>query len=160
MASEAAPSNAQVIELLGKIADLLELEGAQFFRVRAYREATDTIRGLDEPLAALVARGAKLTDLPGIGKELAAKLTEFVTTGKLAYLDQLAEKTPLGLLSVLRVPGLGAKRVRLLYDSLGVTSLEELEEAARNQKLRELPGLGAKIESDILRRLERLRAPD
>ncbi len=146
--------NADIADALTKIADLLELEGANPFRVRAYRRAARTIHDLPHSVAAMVAAGEDLTVLPGIGKELAAKLAEIVETGHLSFLDRLAKRVPESLADLMHVPGLGAKRVALLHERLGVRTREDLLEAIRAGRLRELPGFGAKSEQRILEALQ------
>ena len=106
--------NPDIARLFDEVADLLEIQDANPFRVRAYRNAARTIRDFPEPIADLVQAGAKdLTDIPGIGEDLAEKITDIVTTGELPLRKELASKLPAGLLDLLRIPGLGPKRVKL-----------------------------------------------
>ena len=108
--------NPDIARLFDEVADLLEIQDANPFRVRAYRNAARTIRDFPEPVADLVRTGTKdLTDIAGIGDDLAEKITAIVTTGELPLRKQLASKLPVGLLDLLRIPGLGPKRVKLLY---------------------------------------------
>lgn len=147
--------NADIASAFAMIADLLEVEGANVFRVRAYRNAARTVDALGQDLAALVESGEDLTQLQGIGKDLAAKIEEMVATGKMEALEKLQKKLPADITRMLRLPGLGPKRVKTLYQDLQVKTLAQLEKAAREGLIRELPGLGAKMESQILEAVAR-----
>jgi len=142
--------NADIARVLTDVADLLEIQGANPFRIRAYRNAVHTILDETTPLRARVAAGEKLTALPGIGKDLAGSIAELVTTGKLAQLDELAKEFPLTLIELTRLPGLGPKKARKLWEDLGVTNVAELETAVRAGKLLTLSGFGAKSATRIL----------
>ncbi len=146
----------QVAAALEEIATLLELTGGNMFQLRAYTNAARLIESLDEDLGALVASGA-LRELKGIGPALADKITTLVTTGGLPYLDDLRAQVPAGLLDVMRVPGLGPKKAKLLHEQAGVESLETLEAAVREGRLKGLSGFGPKTEANILAGIERLR---
>jgi len=146
--------NSDVSDIFNKMADLLEIEGANPFRVRAYRNASRSVSSLSRSVSDMLESGEDLTDLPGIGKDLAGKIKEIVETGSLALFEELEGKTPSGLSQLMKVEGLGPKRVRALNRNLGVTSLKELEEAARKGKVRELDGFGEKTEQKILEELE------
>ena len=146
--------NAEVARIFREVADLLEVEGANPFRVRAYRTAARTVESLPGPVDALVrADGHRLTELPGIGEDLAGKIAEVVRTGTLGMLRELRREAPRGATELMRVPGLGPKRAAALCDALGVRSLAGLERAARAHHVRELPGFGARTEERILREL-------
>ena len=140
----AAPRNDEIAGLFDEIADLLEIEGANPFRIRAYRQAARTLRGLERPAADLLAQGKDLTELSGIGADLAGKIAEVVVTGHVAMLDRLHGELPAGLVELLRVPGIGPKRAKLLHDKLGIASMAGLQRAAAAGKLEGLPGFGAK----------------
>jgi len=142
--------NEDVAIIFDEMADLLEIEDANPFRVRAYRNAARSVRSLGRELAEMVAEGEDLTQLPGIGKDLAAKITEIVRTGKAHALEKLHRKLPPTLEDLLHIPGLGPKRVRLMYDELGIETLEQLARAAEAGRLRSLPGFGARTEQRIL----------
>lgn len=142
--------NAEVAALFQQIADLLEIENANPFRVRAYRNAARELEALGVPVAELLANGEDLTELPGIGKDLAAKIGEIVETGKCRLLTKLQRATPPSVAEMLQVPGLGPKRVRTLYHELDVNTVEQLARAARDGRVRELHGFGAKTEQRIL----------
>ncbi len=142
--------NEDIALIFDEMADLLEIEEANPFRVRAYRNAARTIRGLGRELGEMLTAGEDLTRLPGIGKDLAAKIEEILTTGHAKALDNLHKEVPASLEALLKIPGLGPKRVKLLYKELNIKTLKQLERAARNGKLSALPGFGAKTEQRIL----------
>jgi DNA polymerase (family X) len=146
--------NAEVARLLREVADLLELEGANPFRVRAYQAAARTVEELPQPVGELIGAGKQLSDLPGIGEDLAGKIEEIARTGGLSAHRQLLRKVPKGLTDIMRVRGLGPKRARALYDALKIRSLAQLERSARAGKIHELPGFGAKTEANILHELD------
>lgn len=142
--------NPDIARLFDEVADLLEIQDANPFRVRAYRNAARTIRDFSEPLADLVHDGTKpLTEIPGIGDDLAEKITEIVTTGELSLHKQLAKKLPSGLLDLLRIPGLGPKRVKLLHKKLRVKSAADLAKALDAGKVQKLKGFGPKMEEKL-----------
>lgn len=147
--------NAEIARILNQLADLLEIEAANQFRVRAYREAADTIGSLSRSVADMVAQGEDLSKIRGIGADMAGKIVEIVQTGKLAQLEQARQRTPLALADMLSISGLGPKRVKTLHAELGITNLEELQEAARQGRIRQLRGFGKKLEQEILASLER-----
>ena len=142
--------NPDIARLFDEVADLLEIQDANPFRVRAYRNAARTIRDFPEPIADLVRAGTKdLTDIAGIGDDLAEKITDIVTTGELPLRKQLASKLPAGLLDLLRISGLGPKRVKLLYKKLKVKSAADLAKALEAGKIQKLKGFGPKMEEKI-----------
>jgi DNA polymerase (family X) len=149
--------NSDVEAIFNRVADLLEIEGANPFRVRAYRNAARTIGGLSRSVADMVQASEDLSELPGIGEDLAGKIDEIVKTGGLEQLQEIEDRTPPGLAELLQVSGLGPKRVQTLREELDVTSLEELERAAQEGRIRQLYGFGEKIETGILEDLERVR---
>lgn len=148
--------NLEIARIFNAIADMLEIKGDNPFRVRAYRRAAENIEGLAEDVAILVERES-LEQIPGIGKDLAAKIHEFVTTGTLREYDKLKGEVPPGVVELLHIPGVGPKTAKLLYDEKGIDSTEKLEAAARAGELRGLPGIKAKTEENILRGIEMLR---
>jgi DNA polymerase (family 10) len=148
--------NADISELFKKTADFLEIEGSNPFRVRAYRHAARTIAGLARTVTVLIAEDPDLTRLNGIGKELDEKIKEIVRTGKLGKLEELEERVPHGLHRVLNIPGLGPRKVKALYDNLGIENIEDLKKAARRGDIRDLEGFGLKSEDRILKELGRL----
>ena len=143
-------NNEDVAAIFEEFADLLGVQGANPFRVRAYRNAARTVLGLSEELSTLVERGEDLTELPGIGAELSAKIVEILKTGTARSLAKLHREVPHALQDLLRLPGLGPKRVGILYRELGVKSLSGLEKAIRGGRVRDLPGFGARMEEQIL----------
>jgi DNA polymerase (family X) len=146
--------NEEIAHVFDEIADLLEIEEANPFRVRAYRNAARTLRGLGREVAELLADGEDITLLPGIGKDLAAKIQEMLETGKVRALDELHKEVPMSVEALLQIPGLGPKRVKALYHSLGIKSVKQLEQAVRAGKVRSLPGFGVGIEHNILAVIE------
>lgn len=148
--------NLTVAEALYEIADLLEFTGGDPFKVRAYRRAAEALGLLPEQVADLVREG-RLTRVPGVGKAIAAKVAEMVETGRIGYLEELRQAVPPGVLDLTRVPGLGARTAMLLYRRLGIDSLEALELAAREGKLRDLPGFGPRKEAALLQAAAQVR---
>ena len=147
--------NAEIADRFEQIADLLELEGANSFRIRAYRNAARFVRGHPRSLAELVDEGADLAELPGIGQDLAGKIATLVRTGRLPLLEQLTARVPAPLVAMTRIEGLGPKRAKALYRALRIRSLEDLARAARSGRIRELPGFGARTEQLIAQRAAR-----
>ncbi len=152
-------TNAQIAEILEQMADLLDISGANSFRIRSYRQAAESVGSWAEEIAEIYAdRGIEgLQDIPDIGKSLAEKLEELLTTGQISQHQELLAQFPEGILELLKVPGLGPRTVALVWSELAIADVDELEEAARNQQLRKLPGLGAKSEEKILASIERYR---
>jgi DNA polymerase (family 10) len=139
----------EVAAALEEIGTLLELQGESSFRCLAYHNAARTISQLETNLADVIAAG-KLDEIPGIGATLKEKITSLATTGKLPYLEDLRKKTPPGLLKILRIPGLGPKKVKAMYDQLGIDDLDKLKEACEAGKVAELKGFGDKTQQKIL----------
>ncbi len=146
----------QVAAVLEEIAVLLELKGENPFKTRAYSNAARTLETLAEPLEKLIAE-QRLGEIKGIGDALQKKITELVTTGKLAYYEDLKAATPPGLLAMLEIPGLGPKKIKALHDQLGIESVENLEAACRDGRVAELKGFGAKTATNILDGIQRRR---
>ena len=146
--------NAEIDELFNRYADLLEIQDANPFRVRAYRNAARVVSGSARSMAELLAEGRGLDELPGIGKELAAKIETIVRSGALPQLEQLQRRVPRTLSDLMGLPGLGPKRVKLLYRELNIRSVEDLQRAARSGELEKLPGFGAKTITRILTGIE------
>ena len=143
-------TNAEIAAVLGELADLLEFQGANPFRVRAYRQAARTVEACPEPLAERHGDPARpLTDLPGIGDDLAGKIGQLLDSGRIDLLEQLRAELPSTVLDLLRVPGLGPKRASQLYKELGIATLDQLREACEAQRIRGLKGFGAKTEETI-----------
>ncbi len=148
------PRNADVAEQLELLADLLEIEGEAAFRVLAYRRAAQRVRDTGGPVAQLALDG-KAKELPGIGATIQDKIVQIVNTGEIEALSKRRKTIPPEVVDFLRIPGLGPKTVRKIWQELGVATLAELKSAARDQRLRTLPGLGAKVEENILKSVGR-----
>ena len=147
--------NAEIAAALRELGTLYELDGADRFRVGAYKDAAKVAADSPVSLEQLSAEG-RLTELPGFGKTLAVKVEALIETGSIPAADKLKETIPASLVEVTRVPGLGAKKIRRLYDELGVTDLESLRAAAEQQQIREMKGFGVKVEERVLAELETL----
>lgn len=145
--------NSDIAEKLNHLADLLEIEGQNAFRVRAYQNAARIIAELPKDLAVLLSEGADLNELPGIGPSIAEKVKELVNTGHLNALETLESKLPGHLADLLEVPNLGAKRVKLLHETLGINNLDDLNRAVKAHQLRKLPGFGPKMEEKLAQAL-------
>jgi len=146
--------NADIAAVFEEIADLLEIEGANPFRIRAYRNAARTLSELSQDARALLEKGDDLRQLPGIGDDLAAKIAEIVATGSCSLLQRLHKELPPAITELLHIPGLGPKRVKALYHDLDVQTVEQLYRAARDGRIRALPGFGEKTELNILQAVE------
>ncbi|MFP3895988.1 MAG: DNA polymerase/3'-5' exonuclease PolX [Anaerolineales bacterium] len=146
--------NSDIERIFSEVADLLEIEGANPYRVRAYRNAAQTMSTMSGNVVDMVAEGEDLTELPGIGEELAAKIEEIVKTGGLQQLEELHRRMPAELVDMLKIAGLGPKRVQTIYEELNVTSLDKLRHAAESEEIRKLHGLGEKTEQKIIEELE------
>jgi DNA polymerase (family X) len=151
-------TNAEIAAALDELGVLYELDGAVRYRVLAYGTAATAIRESPVSVAELSAAG-RATEIPGIGKTLAEKIAALLETGEIPAAVKLKAKFPPTLIEVTRVPGLGAKTARLLYDELGITSMEELKAAAEAEQIREVKGLGPKAEENVLASLQRLGEP-
>ncbi len=152
-----AVHNTDIAEIFSQVADLLEIDGANPFRVRAYRNAARTIASLPQTVADMVREEKDLTELPGIGKDLAQKIEEIVKTGTLSNLKELEAHIPPQLSRLMKMPGLGPKRVHLLHEKLGITTLEELKMVAEKGKISQLRGFGKKIEQMILEEMGQVK---
>lgn len=150
--------NADIAQLFDRYALLLEMQNANPFRVRAYQNAARTIENLPRDISQMLGEGADLAELPGIGKDLAQKIADIAAKGVFAPLEQIKKHLPAGLTDLADVPGLGPKRIKLLYRKLKIASIRELAAAARAGRLRRLSGFGPKIEQSILKAAEQHRA--
>jgi DNA polymerase (family X) len=144
-------TNHEIAQALAAIADHLEIRNENAFKVRAYRNGARSVREMTRPVAELVAAGADLTALPGIGKDLAKRITELVTTGRTERLEALEREMPGSVIGLMDLGGIGPKRARELFEVLGVTTLTDLEKAIEDGRLLEVPGFGEKT-ADRLRR--------
>ena len=153
--------NPDIAEIFDEIADYLEIDKDENpFRVRAYRNAARTVRGLGAELKDLVDQKEDLTKLPGIGKELAAKIVEILQTGSTHALKNLQDKIPAEVIQILKIPQLGPKRVRVLYHDLKIQSLKQLMQAAQEGRIKSLPGFGQKTEIQILEAVKAFSAKE
>lgn len=154
-------TNADIAAVFDHVADLLEFQGGNVFRVRAYRNAARTIGGMVESLVSVRADPARaLTDLEGIGVDLAGKIEALLDTGKLPLLAELEQQVPAVVFELMRVPGLGPKKVKLLVDELGIDSLDALEQACRDGRVQEVKGFGAKTQAAILDNIAFAKNPE
>ena len=146
--------NADIAAVFEEIADLLDIQQANPFRIRAYRNAARMVGAMGREVRAMLERGDDLTELPGIGDDLAAKMREIVATGSCRALQKLQAELPPAITELLHVPGLGPKRVRMLWHELEVQTPEQVARAARDGRIRDLPGFGARTEANILQAIE------
>jgi DNA polymerase (family 10) len=147
----------EIVRVLEEIGTLLELQGESPFKSRAYYTGARAIAGLDAAGLDELVRSGKLRTLKGIGSALAEKISELVTTGRLAYHETLRQQVPAGLLEMLTIPGMGPKKVRTIHEQLGLTTVGELEYACHENRLVDLPGFGRKTQDNILQGIERLK---
>src|SRR5918996_6053884 len=145
--------NAEIADAFDELGDLYELDGAVVYRVVAYRDAARAIRNSPQSVAEL-ARQGRVQELKGVGKTIAEKIDALLEGGTIPSADKLKQKFPAGLVEITRIPGLGPKKARKLFDELGISSLGELREAAEAQQLRGVPGFGAKAEENIITALD------
>jgi len=146
--------NQDIAAVFDEIADLLEIQGENPFRIRAYRNASRIVGDLGRELHEMVGQGDALTEIPGIGTDLAAKIKEIVETGNTTFLTKLRDQVPRGIPELLRLQGLGPKRVKALWKELKVESMADLKKVAGEGKIRGLAGFGPKMEENILKALE------
>lgn len=149
-------NNREIAALFDTVADMLAIRGDAVHRILAYRKAAESIRGLGRSLTEYAAEGS-LESIPNIGKTLAAKIEEMLAAGRLEFYERLSQEIPPSLVEMLRVEGLGPKKVKLVFDQLAIRDLAGLEAAARQGRLRDLPGMGAKSEANILAKIEALQ---
>lgn len=149
--------NVEIAAAFNRIADLLELKGANPFRVRAYRTAARAVENCPESFQKLVGEGSDLTKFSGIGKDLASKITELAQTGSLAFLEGLQQEIPSGLLEMIRLRGFGPKKARKVWQELDITTIQALELAAREGRLAQLAGFGKRTEEKILQAVSDFR---
>src|SRR5262245_33018330 len=146
--------NLELAECFHEIADLLELREDNVFRIRSYRRAAQQLENLGEDVVDALSAGRKV---PGIGAELARKIQEWAAGGSMAYLDELRAGLPRGVRQLMHLPGVGPKTARLLYERLGIDSVEHLEEACRSGAVQQVPGIRKKTGENILRAIETWR---
>lgn len=148
-------SNLELSRTFQLVADLLEIKGEVIYKILAYRKAADSLSSLGRDVHEYWREG-KLTEIPGVGKAIAEKIDELLTTGQLEYLQKLSAEVPPSLAELLQIPDLGPKKVALFWKELGITTLEELQAAAQTGKLRDLPGMGEKSEAKVVAGIESL----
>lgn len=160
MTTENRLSNYDLARIFTTIADLLQIRGEVVFKINAYRKAAESLTELGRDINVVWAEGGLdgLKEIPGIGKAIAEKIDELLSTGELVFLKRLTAEVPESLTELLAVPDLGPKKVRLVWESLNITTLAELEAAAQAGKLRELSGFGAKSEQKVLAGIAALKA--
>lgn len=149
--------NLEIAAVLEELADLLEIKGSNPFRIRAYRNVVRTVRDLTRPLAAMVEEGADLTELPGVGKDLAAHIRELVETGELERLEEIGTEVPRSLRDLIRLDGVGPKKAKKLWEELDITSVDVLEQAIEDGRVEVLEGFGEKSVEKISRSIEAFR---
>ena len=149
--------NKSIAQVLGQIADLLEIKDENAFKIRAYRSAADVVATWPDAVVRMDAQ--QLRAIPGVGKDLAARIRELADSGTSAYHQELLAQFPPTILDLLRLQGVGPKTVAMLYSTLNISTLEGLAAAAREGRLRSIKGMGAKKEAQILKSIEE-RAKD
>ena len=149
--------NIEIAGILEELGNLLEIQGSNPFRIRAYRNAVLTVRGLTRPLAAMVEEGEDLTALDAIGKDMSAHIVELIQTGELARLVEVSAEIPRSLVQLVKLDGVGPKKAKKLWESLGVTTVEELEVALKEGRVESLEGFGATSVKKILTSIEDFR---
>lgn len=149
-------SNEEVARLLGDIGDMLEIQGENIFKVRAYHRAANSIRSLTADITKVYEQD-KLAQIPGVGAHIAERVAELLRTGRLAYYEELKKKVSPAMLTLMQVPSVGPKKAKTLYEKLNIISIDQLEKAAREGKLKELPGMSIKTEENVLHDIELFR---
>ena len=148
--------NAEVAAVLYDISELLELKGENIFKVRAYAKAARAIEGMTEDIEE-VAASRRLREIPGVGESIAQKIKEYLATGRIEFYKELLEQVPVEIHDLVKIPGIGHKTALVLNKKLGIKSIDELERAAKQHRIRRLEGSGAKKEENILKAIERYR---
>jgi DNA polymerase (family 10) len=146
--------NIEVAAIFEEIVDRLEIQNANPFRIRSYRKAARNLRELPQDIRVLVKNGRDLTEIPGIGDDLVAKIAEIINTGGCSLLNRLSKELPAGIKDLLNIRGMGPKRVKTLYQNLDIKTLEQLYRAARDGRIRKLVGFGNKTEQNLLKAVE------
>lgn len=153
-------SNEEIARLLDRMADLLEFKDENFFKVRSYRTASEAVKDLDTPIAAIAAKGVdELQKVPGIGKSISTQIVELVNTGKSPLFESLTADTPATVLDLRKISGIGLKTAQALFRDFGIKSLPELKTFADAGGLKSVPGMGEKTIGRVLRSLERVLPP-
>ena len=142
--------NSYIGDVFNELADLLEIEGSNPFRIRAYRNAARVVSSWPQSISGMIKKGEEIPKIPGLGADLTEKVEEICSTGTLTLLKEVEKRVPRALSALLKIPGLGPKRVLMLKNKLGVNSVQDLKSAAENGRIHELPRFGEKIEKRIL----------
>ncbi|MBI5903105.1 MAG: DNA polymerase/3'-5' exonuclease PolX [Deltaproteobacteria bacterium] len=152
--------NVEIARIFAEIAELLEMKDEDRFRIRSYRNAALVIEGHTESLKTLYEKGGEdnLKHIHGVGESIRSKIVELLTTGRCAYHDEFLKELPAGLFDILKISGIGPKKAAQLYKELGISTVDELERAAKGERLRELAGFGEKTEKKILKGIAGLKA--
>jgi DNA polymerase (family X) len=151
-----AIDNEEIARVLEQMADLLEFKDENFFKVRSYRTASEAVKDLDTPIAGIVAKGvAELQKVPGIGKSISTQIVELVNTGKSPLFESLTADTPVTVLDLRKISGVGLKTAQALFRDFGIKSLPELRAFADSGGLKSVPGMGEKTVGRVLRSLDR-----
>jgi DNA polymerase (family 10) len=151
--------NSEIVKVFSDIADLLELKGENQFKIRAYRGVEHSIKHLPVEVEQLVGEN-RLKEIPGGGEAIAGKITEMVTTGRLEFYEKLRAEFPEGISTLLDIPGVGPRTAMLLYNALGINSVDELEAAIVGGRVAGLYGMGNKTTENILQRIQSMRSKD
>ena len=149
-------TNLEIAKIFREIADFLELKGENPYKVRAYRTVVRSIEELAVPVEELEAQG-RLSEIPGAGEAIRTKLNEIITTGRLKYYEKLKAEFPEGISDLLAIPGVGPKTAQMLYNELGIKSIDELEQAIVSGRVSSLPRMGNKVKENILHGIQDLR---
>jgi DNA polymerase (family 10) len=149
-------ANREIAAIFAEMAEMLDIQGANYHRIMAYRRAAENLESLGQPVEALQEAGT-LESIPGIGKTLAAKIDEYLRTGHISAYDELQTEVPPGVVEMLEIPDIGPRKAALFWQELGITSIDELEAAAQAHQLRALPGMGARSEENVLKGIQALR---
>jgi DNA polymerase (family 10) len=151
-----AMDNSEIAGVFKRIAALLEIKGEDWFKISAYQRAAESIQGMSDDLSKFNEK--ELMAIPGIGKAIAGKITELAASGKLAFLEKLEAEVPPTLIDLLAIQDVGPKKAALFWHERGITTIADLEAAARNGKLKDLPGMGEKSEARILEGIQALKS--
>ena len=148
----------EIIDVLEKISDLLEFKEENIFKVNAFRNGANIIRNIEGEIENKITDGS-IKNIKGIGKGLLSVIFDYYDNGKSTDLENLSKEVPKGIMDLLRIRGLGVKKVKMIYNQLGISDIEKLKEACLNNKISELKGFGQKLQETILKQIERMKMP-